>query len=127
MCATESIHYNLHTKKSLVSFSYLEEISGGDKDFQKEIIMTFLEEINPDLALLKQHADAGNWIEMGKLAHKVKAPVGMLCGEEMKERVLFLEKNAKAMSSLEQLPTKVAEFLTLMQQVIAELKAAFPS
>lgn len=112
---------------SLVSFNYLEEISGGDKDFQKEIVMTFLEEINPDLALLKQHADAGNWIEMGKMAHKVKAPIGMLCGEEMKDKVLFLEKNAKAMTAIDQLPAKVSEFLTLMQQVIAELKAAFPS
>ncbi len=112
---------------SLVSFDYLEEISGGDKDFQHEIVKTFLQEIDPDLAMLKQHTDDGNWIEMGKMAHKIKAPIGMLCGEVMKEKVLFLEKNAKAISSVNQLPSAVNEFLLLMQQVIAELKAAFPS
>lgn len=111
---------------TLVSFDYLEEISGGDKDFQKEIVTTFLDEINPDLLLLKQFANDGNWIEMGKMAHKVKAPIGMLCGDVMKEKVLFLEKNAKAMTLIDELPERVNEFLVLMQQVIMELRAAFP-
>lgn len=33
------------TTQTLITYSYLKEISGGDVDFQKEIVNTFLQEI----------------------------------------------------------------------------------
>ena len=60
-----------------VDLSYLNEISGGDKEFIDEMINTFLEETPKDLAAIKEHSDSSNWTEVGKTAHKLKSSIKM--------------------------------------------------
>jgi len=108
---------------SLVTFDYLNEISGGDTDFQKEIIQTFLEEMTNEISLLQQATDEQNWTMVGSVAHKIKAPISMLCTDPLKIRVLFIEKNAKAGESLSLLPQEINLLINDLQAVMTELKA----
>lgn len=109
---------------SLITFDYLNEISGGDTDFQKEIIQTFLEEMSNEITLLQQATDDQNWTLVGSVAHKIKAPISMLCTDQLKIRVLFIEKSAKAGESLGILPNEVSLLISDLQMVMAELKAS---
>jgi HPt (histidine-containing phosphotransfer) domain-containing protein len=108
---------------TLVSYSYLEEISGGDKDFQREIVNTFLEEIVGEMEKIRIALKEENWTTLGSLAHKIKAPIGMLCTDPMKELVLRVEKDAKNGERLHELPAQTNALLDNLNVVIDQLKA----
>lgn len=107
----------------MVSYSYLEEISGGDKDFQREIVNTFLEEIVGEMEKIRISLKEENWTTLGSLAHKIKAPIGMLCTDPMKELVLRVEKDAKNGERLHELPAQTNALLDNLNVVIDQLKA----
>lgn len=108
---------------TLVSYSYLEEISGGDKDFQREIVNTFLEEIVGEMEKIRIALKEENWATLGSLAHKIKAPIGMLCTEPMKELILRVEKDAKNEHRLDELPGQTDLLLQNLDVVMAQLRA----
>jgi HPt (histidine-containing phosphotransfer) domain-containing protein len=112
---------------TLVSYSYIEEISGGDKDFQREIVNTFLEEIVGEMEKIRIAVQEENWSTLGSLAHKIKAPIGMLCTEPMKELILRVEKDAKHGERLSELPEQVNLLLANLDLVNAQLKADLQS
>lgn len=60
---------------TLISYAYLNEISGGDQDFQKEIVDTFLQEMVGEMDRMKAALGAKDWQLLGNVAHKVKAPI----------------------------------------------------
>lgn len=111
------------TTASLITFDYLNEISGGDTEFQKEIIQTFLEEMTNEIGLLQQATADQNWNLVGSLAHKIKAPISMLCTDPLKIRVLFIEKSAKAGESLGILPEEIRLLVGDLELVMDELRA----
>jgi len=122
--AAEIIKLSPMNTASLITFDYLNEISGGDIDFQKEIIQTFLEEMTNEISLLEQATAEENWPLVGSLAHKIKAPISMLCTDPLKVRILFIEKSAKAGGSLGILPEEIRLLIGDLQLVMTELKAS---
>lgn len=106
----------------LITYDYLNEISGGDKDFQREIIHTFLEEMVSEMDKIRSALSAGQWETLGGLAHKIKAPIGMLCVDSMKQLVLKVEKNAKAGVGLDELPADVNQLLAYLDDCMLELQ-----
>lgn len=108
---------------SLITFDYLNEISGGDTDFQKEIIQTFMEEMTNEIGYLQQATADENWALVGSLAHKIKAPINMLCTDPLKIRIVFIEKSAKAGESLQLLPNEISLLISDLQAVMTELKS----
>ncbi|MFN3529733.1 MAG: Hpt domain-containing protein [Bacteroidia bacterium] len=107
----------------LITYSYLDEISGGDKDFQREIVGTFLEEMANEMVKFRAAIEAKDWPVLGGLAHKAKAPIGMMCTDVMKELVLKVEKNAKSESELDELPGNVSQLLAYLEEAMAQLRA----
>jgi HPt (histidine-containing phosphotransfer) domain-containing protein len=108
---------------SLITFDYLKEISGGDTDFQKEIVQTFLEEMANEISLLQAATASQSWSQVGSLAHKIKAPINMLCTEPLKLRILFIEKSAKKGEELHVLTEEVRLLIADLEAAMTELKS----
>lgn len=106
----------------LITFDYLNEISGGDTDFQKEIIQTFLEEMANEIERLQNACNQQDWSTLGSVAHKIKAPINMLCTEPLKTRILFIEKTAKAEQEVAGLPEEVRLLVQDLDEVMAALR-----
>lgn len=109
--------------QSLITYSYLNEISGGDVDFQKEIVNTFLEEMVGEMDKMRTSLAAKDWQQLGNVAHKVKAPIGMICTDVMKDLVLKVEKNAKAEVELDEMPAHVDQLLAYLNEAMVQLRA----
>lgn len=109
----------------LTTYDYLDSISDGDKEFQRDIVGTFLEEIEGELGRLQTASDQQDWSTLGSVAHKIKAPIGMLCVQSMKDLVLKVEKDAKAAHEVDALPGLVTELIQLIRAAMAELEADF--
>lgn len=70
------------------------EMAGGDEDFVKVIVQTFLEEIPPDVNSMTEAIDNGNPSLAYQYAHKMK-PNLQLFGLELMEQVLTIEAWSK--------------------------------
>lgn len=89
------------------------EMAGGDDDFVKVIVQTFLEEIPPDVASMSQAIDNGNPSLAYQYAHKMK-PNLQLFGLNLMEQILTIEawsrgteKEANAVTAGKEIATKV--------------------
>lgn len=91
----------------------VKEMAGGDEDFLKVIVQTFLEEIPPDVKSMNEAIDNGNPSLAYQYAHKMK-PNLQLFGLDLMEQVLTIEswskgneKEAKAQEAGARIATKV--------------------
>lgn len=88
-------------------------MAGGDEDFVKVIVQTFLEEIPPDVASMSQAIENGNPSLAYQYAHKMK-PNLQLFGLNLMEQILTIEawsrgaeKENTAVTSGKEIATKV--------------------
>jgi HPt (histidine-containing phosphotransfer) domain-containing protein len=105
-----------------IDFSYLDEISGGDMEFRIEMIQTFLDETPKDVAHMDAMAQAANWAEVGKVAHKMKSSIKMFGLESIKNQAVEIEQIGKSGAGTETLGQKVATFILGLQQAMVHLK-----
>lgn len=89
------------------------EMAGGDEDFLKVIVQTFLEEIPPDVKSMNEAIENGNPSLAYQYAHKMK-PNLQLFGLNLMEQILTIEawskgtaKEAVARESGERIATRV--------------------
>ena len=70
------------------------EMAGGDEDFLKIIVQTFLEEIPPDVRSMNEAIDNGNPSLAYQFAHKMK-PNLELFGLNLMDQILIIEAYSK--------------------------------
>lgn len=91
-------------------------------EFRVEMIQTFLDETPKDMAQMESMAQAGNWSEVGKSAHKMKSSIKMFGLESLKNQAVEIEQCGKAGTGLDVLGQKVAAFVSELHQAMAHLK-----
>ncbi len=73
----------------------VEEMAGGDQDFVKVVVQTFLEEIPPDLEAMNQAVAENNPGQAYQYAHKMKPNLQMF-GLELMPQIKIIEEWAKS-------------------------------
>lgn len=111
-------HENNPTPVS-VDLAYLNEFSGGDKGFIREIIQTFLEEAPGNVARLSEGLGQKDWDTVYLAAHQLKPNYMMLGMSAQQEAALSIEKLAKTKPH----KTGIDDMIT---QLVADTQKAFP-
>lgn len=83
----------------------VEEMAGGDQDFVKVVVQTFLEEIPPDLEGMNQAVTQNNASQAYQYAHKMKPNLQMF-GLELMPQIKIIEEWSK--SGMEQSEVHIA-------------------
>lgn len=65
------------------NLGYLRNITGGDPESIREIIILFIEQVPEFIENLKKHLHDKNYAELGKEAHKAKSSVMILGMEDL--------------------------------------------
>ena len=73
----------------------VEEMAGGDQDFVKIVVQTFLEEIPPDLEGMNQAVTQENASQAYQYAHKMKPNLQMF-GLELMPQIRIIEEWSKS-------------------------------
>lgn len=102
-----------------VDLAYLNEFSGGDKDFIREIIQTFLQEAPGNIARLSEGLGEEDWDSVYRAAHQLKPNYMMLGMPAQQEAALSIEKLAKSGPQ----KTEIDDMIT---QLVADTHKAFP-
>ncbi|MBI1185184.1 hypothetical protein GC194_12990 [bacterium] len=106
---------------SEIDFSYLDNISGGDKEFINDMIATFLEETPKDIDEMERELKASNWLQVGLIAHKLKSSIKMFGFESIKNMAVDIEQSGKKNENTEALPEKVPVFISKLKSALDEL------
>lgn len=72
----QTIPSNQHD--SIISLEHLEQMSGGNEEFQQEMIALFLENSEISLLQMRDHFKNEDWKQVNLLAHKLKGSFGVL-------------------------------------------------
>lgn len=99
-------------------------MAGGDQEFMKVVVQTFLEEIPPDVEAMNNAINNGNASLAYQYAHKMK-PNFQLFGLELKDQVKTIENWAKAGKKKEQVPQAAAVISKKVQVACIALKRDF--
>lgn len=114
---------------SPVDLEYLDEITGGDRSFQLEVLDTFTEDATTCIANMKATLQEPNAIALSKLAHQLKGASSTAAIRVMPDIAKQIETQAKAnhlegidelVLELEAILEKVAAFKTNVQLPVAQ-------
>jgi len=103
-----------------IDLSYLEKVSGNNKDFIREIADAFISSIPNSIQEMENHSENENWVELARVAHKIKPSITLLGVHSLKDKIVKLEEEAK----LHQNPWQITQ---LSKEVSSELKATLES
>jgi PAS domain S-box-containing protein len=102
-----------------IDLAYLNEFSGGDQAFIKEIIETFLQEAPLNIARLSEGLRREDWGTVHRMAHQLKPNFMMLGMSAQQEAALSIEKMAKTNPQKSEIESKI-------NQLIADTEKAMP-
>lgn len=113
-------HTTSHHHVDRIDFSYLEKVSGNNKEFIREIADAFIKSIPNSIQELENNVENENWVELARVAHKIKPSITLLGVHNLKDKIVKLEEEAK----LHKNPWQLTK---LSKEVSAELKETLES
>lgn len=119
------IHKKNEEGTTILNLDYLEEISGGDEDFIREMVQLFNQQAPKAINDMKTSIENNDPVTLGEVAHKTK-PSAMYLGNETLAEVF---KELQEIKTMEEVPDwandKVSEADKLTNEVLESLKEHF--
>lgn len=112
---------------TLYDLSMVYGIAGGDDSFVRKMVQLFLDTIPPALEDMKRETIACNWVQVSKLAHKMKSTIDSMGITSLKETIRDIERNGKKMEEVESIPAKVNEVDIVMGACVEQVRKDFSS
>jgi HPt (histidine-containing phosphotransfer) domain-containing protein len=110
----------------IINFSYLDEVTGGDKDTLKMVLAAYTQHLPGDLEELKKLIDAKDWPQAGFMAHKVKSSARIL-GLESASWLAEVEKNAKENIQVEGITASLPKIQQNLNEALEEINQILQS
>lgn len=104
-----------------VNLDYLNEMSEGSDDLIRDLINMFIKQVPVFSEQLDSYYKSGDYLSLGKLAHKIKSSVAMMGINELTVDMKTLERIAKEGKEKEKYPVFISKFNTISNEAIVEL------
>ena len=110
-----------------IDLSYLQELSQGSKQFEKEMIELFIRQVPADLDLLENALTQNNYKNIQGFAHKIKSSLSIMMLEELREKFILIEKNGheehsteSSLNEIHSIKIRLTEVISLLKNVLLE-------
>ena len=104
-----------------VDLSYLHELSGNDKDFEKVMMEQFVQQTLEELNSLQQAIADNNWLSAKKIAHSLKSTVSYMgLASELHPSLEAIEKAAVSGNSSE-VSSKFSHVKQVAEEAVKEI------
>lgn len=107
----------------ITDLTYLENVSGGDEGFIREMVNTFLENTPHALAEIKEESEAGRWQEVARVAHRIKPSVTFMGIHSLKPVIKRLELFGEEEDPAKTIPELIGEVEQICTLAYRELEA----
>ena len=119
---TANINNTPIVENKLYDFAMVKSVSGGDKEFIKKMIALFIETVPKDVKQLQVSSSSQNWIQVGKIAHKLKSTIDSMAIKTIQKDIRTIETNAKEQSSVETLPPLIEKINQVINACVEQLQ-----
>ena len=106
----------------LYDLTMVKSVSGGDKEFIKKMIALFIETVPQDVKQLQISSLSQNWVQVGKIAHKLKSTIDSMAIKTIQKDIRTIETNAKQESSVEILPSLIEKINLVINACVEQLQ-----
>ncbi|MFN4082189.1 MAG: Hpt domain-containing protein [Bacteroidia bacterium] len=113
--------------EKVLDLTYLNEISGGDVGFVKEMLQLFVNTTALEANQFNEFVASQNWQAAGSLAHKLKAPIQMLGANELFDLVRNIEQWGKEGINTQNIPIAVTRVKELIDTLTNEINEVIPT
>ncbi|MFW6309555.1 MAG: Hpt domain-containing protein [Prolixibacteraceae bacterium] len=110
----------MEIKLQKANLDYIEEISGGDNDFKKELIEIFINQIPDFISNMNKYLAENNLPDLAKEAHTAKSSVLIFKMEETGKTLKRIQLNAEN-NELDAIPEMIEIVKEEMENASAEL------
>jgi PAS domain S-box-containing protein len=107
--------------------AYLERVSGNNKAFVIEIAETIIQSIPQNLNEISMHMQQKNWNELARVAHKIKPSITLMGLNQLKDRIVSLEEEAKSKKKPELIIELAEEIKDSLTEAVESLKVQLNS
>ena len=112
-------------QEKLYDLSMVQTIAGGDAGFVKKMVQLFIETVPPSMTDIQKETGQQNWVNVSKLAHKMKATIDSMGIVKIKEVVRVIEANGKKGEEVDKIPAQVQEVIQVLDGCVQQLKKDF--
>jgi HPt (histidine-containing phosphotransfer) domain-containing protein len=107
------------------NLDYLNSISGGDQDFIKDMLETFVTNVPLELKKIRNFVNEENWQKAGEDAHKFASSLLFLGLHDLRAIAIKIEDYGIAKVNIDQIPRLLNQLEDDCSQLIIELKQDF--
>jgi HPt (histidine-containing phosphotransfer) domain-containing protein len=86
------------------------------------MVALFIETIPQDVKQMNKCANTQDWVQVGKIAHKLKSTIDSMAIKSIQQDIRFVETNAKQQTSLELLPSLIDKITQVINICISQLR-----
>lgn len=108
-------------KPMRIDLTYLKEMSAGNYDLVKEMVAIFNEQAVEFRVNMQRFLAEGDWLNLGKTAHKAKASISIMGLHDLAAKLKALELDSKEGKNTDRYAETVDEFLTACDDISREL------
>lgn len=109
------------TPSRLTNLEYLKMLSDDSESFFREFIEMFLKNTPETITELVKQTEQKNWEGVRQAAHKVKPSLNYMGMKDASNLAAEIERSAKELTGLSQIPAKVSTLCTLCETAYTEL------
>lgn len=104
-----------------IDLTYLREMSAGNYDLMKEMVDIFNEQAVEFRANMQKYLEQGDWLNLGRTAHKAKASISIMGLNDLAAELKKLELDSKVGKNTDQYKKTVDSFLQACDDISKEL------
>lgn len=112
----------MDVKLQKANLDYVEEISGGDNDFKKELIEIFINQIPEFISNMKKYLAENNLPDLAKEAHTAKSSVLIFKMEETGKTLKNIQLKVES-NELDSVPDMIEIVIEDMESASSELSS----
>jgi HPt (histidine-containing phosphotransfer) domain-containing protein len=108
-------------RTTIIDLSYLKTIGGNDSVFIKEMLVMVKNSVPKEIENIQHFFNNGNYLMMASTAHKIKAPLQMITGNDIIDVLTSIEtigKNAIDVKDVPNLIDKLNELYNIIEEEI---------
>ncbi len=106
-----------------IDLSYLKKVSGGNEEFIKDMVNTFIDTLPKSVEEIQGALNSGEWDALARAVHKIKPSLTMVGLSRTREIGALIEENAKEQKQLDLITSTTQQLCAQLELALSQLKA----